>query len=105
MAVFLYLPSRGGVASFVADSPFCQKERTDAVVGEIHRQDRPVVDGAECPGAPDYRKVDQGFRADIRPAVEPGGSGVRSVTAYIGFGGVHGGLIPQSRDKDAMVGF
>ena len=76
MAVFLCRPAGWVVASCIADGPFGQEERSDAVVGQVHRQDGPVVDGAEGPGAPEYGEVDQSFRPDVRPAVEFGGAGV-----------------------------
>jgi len=59
------------------------------------------MNAAECPGTPEDGEVDQGFRSDVRPAVEFGGAVVWAVRAPFRFGGVHGRLIPHSRNIDA----
>ena len=72
MAVFLCHPAGRIVAGFVPDGPFGEEECSDAVVRQVHRQDGPVVDGAEGPGAPENGEIDQCFCGNVRPAVEFG---------------------------------
>ncbi len=57
-------------ASRPADDPFCQKQHSKPISGDVHGPDGPVFGGAKCPRAEDHHEIDQRFSAAITPAVQ-----------------------------------